>query len=251
MWLPLRLVLEFLGRSAAWLAVLAALGVMAALLVALAARWPRRDAWPRLVAGGIIGGLLGASLADRFGLPEPFTFEVWRRAVPLAWSAGGALLGGAAAALWQQRTRRHLPPTTPPEEPMDDFATLLEDPATSIAVVGAGDNPAKFGGRIYRDLKAKGFRVMAVNPRRETVDGDPCYRSVADLPEAPTIVDLVVPPPVTLQVLQQCLDRGLRRVWIQPGAEDEAVLAFLAANGFTYRAGDCIMVRARPLPTAG
>jgi len=104
-WLPLRLVLEFLGRSAAWLAVLAAVGVLAAALVALVLRRPLRSAWPGLIAGGVIGGLLGASLADRFGLPEPFTFEVWRRVVPLAWSAGGALLGAAAAAIVALRAR--------------------------------------------------------------------------------------------------------------------------------------------------
>ena len=132
---------------------------------------------------------------------------------------------------------------------MDEFDALLEDPATSIAVVGAGDDPAKWGGRIYRNLKAKGFRVLAVNPGRAVVDGDPCYPSVTDLPEDPTIVDIVVPPPVTRQVLRQCLDHGLRRVWVQPGAEDDEVLAFLAAHDFTYRAGqgDCIMVAARPL----
>ena len=133
--------------------------------------------------------------------------------------------------------------------PADDFDALLLDPATSIAVVGAGDDPAKWGGRIYRNLKAKGFRVWAVNPERREVDGDPCYPSVAELPERPTIVDIVVPPPATRKVLEQCLDLGLLRVWVQPGAEDEAVLAFLAAHGFTYRAGegDCIMVAARPL----
>lgn len=110
-------------------------------------------------------------------------------------------------------------------------------------MVGAGDDPAKFGGRIYRHLKAAGFRVLAVNPGRDTVDGDPCYASVTDLPEDPTIVNLVVPPAVTRQVLGRCRERGLRRVWVQPGAADEAVLAFLAQNGFTYRTGDCIMAR--------
>ena len=105
MWLPLRLVLEFLGRSASWLAVLAAIGGLVALLVALLLHRPLRSAWPGLIAGGVIGGLLGASLADRFGLPEPFTFEVWRRVVPLAWSGGGALLGVAAVALRQRRQR--------------------------------------------------------------------------------------------------------------------------------------------------
>jgi hypothetical protein len=109
-WLPLRLVLEFLGRSAAWLAALTALGLLAALLLALVLRRPLRSAWPGLIAGGIIGGLLGASLADRFSLPEGFTFEIWRRPIPLAWSAGGALLGAAAAVLWSRRHRPAPPP---------------------------------------------------------------------------------------------------------------------------------------------
>jgi len=105
MWLPLQLVLEFLGRAAAWLAVLAAIGAATGVLMTLAFRRPLRSAWPGPAAGGIAGGLLGASLADRFGLPEPYAFDVWCRAVPLAWSAGGALLGTLAAVLWQRRRR--------------------------------------------------------------------------------------------------------------------------------------------------
>ncbi len=112
MWLPLQLVLEYLGRSAAWLAVMAALGTAAALLVALAARRPWRSAWPGLVVAGFLGALLGASLAVRFSLPEPLVFGVWRRAVPLAWSAGGALLAAAVAAFL-----RSLRPPLRPEVP--------------------------------------------------------------------------------------------------------------------------------------
>jgi len=111
MWLPLQLVLEFLGRAAAWLAVLAAIGAGAGVLMTLAFRRPLRSAWPGPAAGGIVGGLLGASLADRFGLPEPYAFDVWCRAVPLAWSAGGALLGALAAVLWQRWRRPRSFPT--------------------------------------------------------------------------------------------------------------------------------------------
>jgi hypothetical protein len=134
---------------------------------------------------------------------------------------------------------------------VDPLLALLADAATSIAVVGATDDPAKFGGRIYRDLKGKGFRVFAVNPGRTAVDGDPCYPSLAALPEAPTIVDFVVPPAVTLACLRECAALGLRRVWVQPGAADQAVLAFIAQSGFEARAEDCIMVRARALSRPG
>jgi hypothetical protein len=97
MWLPLQLVLEFLGRSLVWLAVMAAFGAVAALVVTAAARRPLRSAWPATALGGLVGAVMGASLADRFGWPEPLVWRVWRREVPLAWAAGGALLGAAAA----------------------------------------------------------------------------------------------------------------------------------------------------------
>ena len=50
------------------------------------------------------------------------------------------------------------------KDDVDDISRLLQDPATTVAVVGATDNPAKYGAKIYRDLKGKGFTVYAVNP---------------------------------------------------------------------------------------
>lgn len=130
------------------------------------------------------------------------------------------------------------------ESATPDVATLLRQPGTSVAVVGATDSPAKFGARIYRNLKSKGFTVYAVNPLRDEVDGDPCWHLLGDLPEAPTIVDFVIPPRRTLHVLRQCLELGYTNVWIQPGAEDDFVLEYLAAHGFNYLANACIMVHA-------
>ncbi|MEX1208065.1 MAG: CoA-binding protein [Acidimicrobiia bacterium] len=129
------------------------------------------------------------------------------------------------------------------------LADLLESADTTIAVVGATTNPSKYGNIIYHDLKSKGFKVFAVNPYRDEVDGDPCWRSLADLPEVPTIVDIVVPPARTLTVLQECLDLGLMNVWVQPGAGDQAVREFVEANGFNGLVGPCIMVEARTRAT--
>jgi predicted CoA-binding protein len=130
---------------------------------------------------------------------------------------------------------------------MPDIAHLLEDPATTVAVVGANDSPDKYGGRIYRDLKAKGFTVFAINPNRDTVDGDVAYDSLADLPEQPAIVNFVVPPPRTLRILGECKELGLLNVWVQPGAESVEVIEYLDAEGFNYLVNSCIMVRSRVL----
>ena len=119
---------------------------------------------------------------------------------------------------------------------------LLQRPDTGIAVVGATDDPAKYGYRIYRDLKRKNVQVYPINPSRSHVDGDPCFAHLKDLPALPDIVNFVVPPAATLRVLEDCLALGLKNVWLQPGAEDAAVLEFLERQGFNYLAQVCIMV---------
>jgi len=128
---------------------------------------------------------------------------------------------------------------------MQSFPELLEAPDAVIAVVGATDRPSKYGNIIYRDLKAKGYRVLAVNPFRSSVDGDPCWHALADLPEAPTIVDIVVPPARTIEVLDQCAALGYHNVWIQPGAADDAVRERVAAMGLNALIDACIMVSTR------
>lgn len=122
---------------------------------------------------------------------------------------------------------------------------LLESQDPLIAVVGANDNPDKFGHRIYRDLKRKGYRVIPVNPNRATVDDDVCYARLADLPERPDIVNIVIPPAAATRVVRECLDLGWRNVWLQPGAESSELLKFLEENGFNYLANTCIMVKSR------
>ena len=122
---------------------------------------------------------------------------------------------------------------------------LLSEPGIIIAVVGASDNPEKFGHDIYRDLKRKGYRVFPVNPNRKTIDGDPSYPNLQSLPETPDIVNLVVPPEVTLIVALECLKLGITHLWLQPGAESPEVLEFLQDNGLNYVAGACVMVKTR------
>ena len=128
---------------------------------------------------------------------------------------------------------------------MTDIATLLNEPETTVAIVGATDNPMKYGSVIYRDLKRKGYSVFPVNPNRTEVDGDKAYPSLDKLPESPTIVNVVVPPSVTIRVLKKSLELGLKNVWLQPGAESPESLAFLQEHGFNYLANACIMVESR------
>jgi len=126
-----------------------------------------------------------------------------------------------------------------------DLTPLLSEPGTSIAVIGATDHPTKYGGIIYRDMKRKGFPVFAVNPYRDTVDGDPCWPTVKDLPDKPTIAVFVIPARRGLKVLEDCAEAGIRNIWIQPGAFSPELEAALEAGDFDWLANACVMVRAR------
>ncbi len=122
---------------------------------------------------------------------------------------------------------------------------ILESSDPLIAVVGANDNPDKFGHRIYRDLKRQGYRVVPVNPNRATVDGDICYATLRDLPEPPDIVNIVIPSAAARRVVEDCLALGWRNVWLQPGAESPDLLEFLERHRFNFLANACIMVESR------
>ncbi|MEN8239642.1 MAG: CoA-binding protein [Actinomycetota bacterium] len=121
----------------------------------------------------------------------------------------------------------------------------LDLPDPLIAVVGATDHPGKFGGTIYRNLKAKGYRVVPVNPLRTSVDGDLCYPRITDLAETPDIVNIVVPPVRTMRVVEQAAALDDVAVWIQPGAADAAVRSRVDELDVPSLIDACIMVEAR------
>lgn len=128
---------------------------------------------------------------------------------------------------------------------MTDLARLLNTPGTSLAIVGATDRPGKYGGIIYRDMKAKGYPVYAVNPYRETVDGDQCWQSVKDLPETPTIAVFVIPAKRGMGVIEECQEAGIENLWIQPGAFSAEMRERLEPSDFNWISEACVMVQGR------
>lgn len=111
-----------------------------------------------------------------------------------------------------------------------------------FAVIGASRDPRKYGHQVYRDLRDGGFRVYCVNPNSEEVLGDKCYPRLDALPVKPDVVDIVVPPKVTEQVVKTCRRLGIRKVWMQPGSESEKAIAFCKKNDIDVIHGVCVMI---------
>ncbi len=113
------------------------------------------------------------------------------------------------------------------------------------AVVGASNDRKKFGNRIYRDLLAAGYTVYPVNPNEAHVEGAPAYATLADLPEQPQVVDVVVPSWVGQKIAQQTAEAGIRLFWLQPGAESDELILRAEALGLDVIHHACAMVEKR------
>ena len=124
---------------------------------------------------------------------------------------------------------------------IDDFLAQKE-----VAVVGVSRKGNKFGNTVYRELKARGYRVFPINPHAETIEGDRCYPHVGALPKRVENVLVVVPPEETEKVVQDAVASGIRRVWMQQGAESEKAIHFCEKNNIRVVHGECILMFAQP-----
>jgi predicted CoA-binding protein len=111
-----------------------------------------------------------------------------------------------------------------------------------FAVVGATDNSQKFGNQIFKALQKHGYEVYPVNPNLKELEGLKCYASLSEIPVKVDVVDLVVPPSVTEKTLKQCKELGLNRIWLQPGSESEAAIAFCREHNLKVVYGVCVML---------
>jgi predicted CoA-binding protein len=101
------------------------------------------------------------------------------------------------------------------------------------AVVGANEDPAKYGYKIFKKLLSSGYRVYPVNPNYESVEGHPCYKDLSSLPEKPEVIDMVVSPKRGKPILEEAASLGIQNIWFQPGTYDDDLLEFAASKGLT------------------
>lgn len=83
-----------------------------------------------------------------------------------------------------------------------------------IAVAGVSRSREDAANLIYRKLRGAGYRVYAINPHAVTFDGDPCYPDLKSLPERVEGVVIVTRPATAEQIVRQCIELGVPRVWM-------------------------------------
>lgn len=113
----------------------------------------------------------------------------------------------------------------------------------AFGVVGASADRHKYGNKVLRVYLQKGLRAIPVNPREREIEGIPCVSSVMELPEDVKSISVITPPQVTEQVVEAAVRKGIRNIWMQPGAESSRAIESCRQNGINVIAdGSCILV---------
>jgi len=100
-----------------------------------------------------------------------------------------------------------------------------------VAVIGASNDRRKYGNKAVRAFVRLGYEVVPINPHESAVEGIKAYRSVLDVPGPIDMATVYVPPEIGLQVIEEIARKGIREVWLNPGAESPALAAAAQALG--------------------
>lgn len=110
-----------------------------------------------------------------------------------------------------------------------------------IAVIGATDNPDKYGCKVYRKLKKLGFTVYVTNPRKERIDGDTVYHDPDDISDEIDALSMIVPPVAGLKAVEKAQKKNIKVVWCQPGAESPEIITYCRGNGIDCIYNQCVL----------
>ena len=94
-----------------------------------------------------------------------------------------------------------------------------------VAVVGASRDRHKFGNKAVRAFRDAGHTVVPVNPHESDVEGLKTYASVLDVPGPIDMATVYVQPDVALALLDEFERKQIPEIWLNPGADDDDVIA--------------------------
>ena len=113
-----------------------------------------------------------------------------------------------------------------------------------VAVTGVSRHPETHGSNaIYRRLRERGYQVFAVNPNAQEVEGDPSYHDLRSIPDGVEAVVIATRPEIGLETMRECVDLGIKHVWMHHGPGASSVSAEATdlgrRHGITVIDGGC------------
>lgn len=114
--------------------------------------------------------------------------------------------------------------------------------AKTVAVVGLSDNPNRPSHEVSQALQNKGYKIIPVNPKVNTILGERCYRSLLDIQEPIDIVNVFRRSEEVIPFAEQAGKIGAKVFWLQQGIFNEEAADIAQSCGLEVVMDRCIKV---------
>ncbi len=116
-----------------------------------------------------------------------------------------------------------------------------------IAIAGVSRNPqGSVGNPIYKKFKDNGYNIYPINPNADVIEGDKCFPNLKSVPERVEAVFIATNPKVSVDVVQQCIEAGVKTIWFHRsmgnGSFSEEAAKLGEEKGLTVIGSGCPMM---------
>lgn len=126
------------------------------------------------------------------------------------------------------------------QNPSPDEIRALLGKVKTIAVLGLSDNPARPSYHVAQAMQGFGYTIVPVRPGQGEVLGARAYARLADLPEVPDLVDVFRAPEHVPGIVDECIAKGVKTLWLQESVVNEVAAEKARAAGMTVVMDRCI-----------
>ena len=123
-----------------------------------------------------------------------------------------------------------------------------------IAVAGVSRSSGQAANAIFRRLRGAGYDAVPVNPRSSEVEGTTCYPNLGAIPEPVDGVVVATPPDAALEVVVECAELGIPRVWFHrsfgDGSTSPEAVSACRDSGIACIVGGCPLMYCQPVDLA-
>lgn len=112
----------------------------------------------------------------------------------------------------------------------------------NFAVIGVTPDKSKYGYKIYKRLKEKGYHTFGVSPKYQEIDGNKMYENLDVIPSPIDVVVFVSNPKYAKEYIGQMRTIGIGYAWMQPGTYNDEILDLMQSHGITPIL-DCILIQ--------
>lgn len=115
--------------------------------------------------------------------------------------------------------------------------------AKTVAIVGASPNVTRSSYFVATYLdQSSDYELFFVNPMADEILGQKVYKSLADLPVVPDIVDVFRKGSDIPAVIDEVLAIGAKTIWVQLGIWNEEAAVYGESKGLTVVMDRCIKI---------